>query len=420
MPIKILNDNSSSSNEVIFSSIEYHNLDDDRYYTLSDPKTKSEIRVKYVPKFESTRDPNRYECILFENPYLTAENDIFEVYESSIKGRFGWIFPISALDSNENDFAEDNSFKHYRHIAYQKLLELDYQVNLSDTKEEYQISELFQGISVCIISKDEITNLGDFKVTDYALSFLRYDFLLFKNAFTGKKSFKKDGEIDTLRKGNHKIKIKKAAFDITANQYTNSLFVEHVYQTENILTKYILLYQILEQFIQEYGDTLLEEIITEYQDKKITKNTLKERIGKLQNDRVLVKKPFEKTIIRAEVKQAFLQKCTFLFTDLNLSINQNFEDAVYDLRNLVTHNYRALTGKTDELNELVYLFESIIFELLIGFNEKPESAANENTSAEQTVVTKKLSRKPKTKPKGLRQKLIRNWNLFLQRLAISE
>jgi len=420
VPIKILNDISSSSNEVIFSSIEYQNQDGDRYYTLTDPKTKFEIRVKYVPNFESTRDPNRYECILFENPYLIAENDIFEVYENSITGRFGWIFPISALDSNENDFIENDSFKHYRHIAYQKLLEFDYSVNLSDTKDEYQISELFQGISVCIISKDEIKDLGGFKVTDYALSFLVHGFLLFKDSFKGKKSFKKEIEIDTLRKGNHKIKIKRAAFDITRNQYTNSLFVEHIYQTENILTKYILLYQILEQFIQEYGDSLLEEIITEYQDKKITKNTLKERIGKLQNDRVLVKKPFEKAVIRAEVKQIFLQKCTFLFTDLNLSINQNFEDAVYDLRNLVTHNYRALTGKTDELNDLVYLFESIIFELLIGFNEKPESAANENTFTEQKNVTKKLPPKPVTKPEGLREQLILYWNYFLQKLSIPE
>ena len=241
-----------------------------------------------------------------------------------------------------------------------------------------------------------------------------------KKTFIGKKSFKKDREIDHLRKGNHKIKIKKAAFDVSSNQFTNSLFIDHVYQTENILTKYILLYQILEQFIQEYGDTLLEEIIIEYQDKKITKNTLKERIGKIQNDRALIKKPFEKTIIKPEIKQAFLQKCTFLFTDINLSINQNFEDAIYDLRNLITHNYRALTGKTDELNELVYLFESIIFELLIGFNEKPENTANNETSNEQTSVIKKLFQKPITKPKGLRQKLSMVWNNLLQRLIISE
>jgi hypothetical protein len=420
MPLKFLNDTDSLSTERVFSDIKYHNTDGDRYYSLSEPKTKSEIRVKYVPLFESPRDPERYECFLFENSYLTAENDVFEIYETSLTGRFGWIFPISALDSNENNYAEENSFKHYRHIAYQKLLSANYNVSLRHVKDEYQISEIFQGITVCILSKDEIAKLSRFKITDYVLSFLKQDYLLLNNYFRGKISFKKDNVIEELRKGNHRIKIKKAAFDITTNQFTNSLFIDHVYQTENILTKYILLYQILEQFIQEFGDSLVEEIITEYQDGKITKNTLKEKIGKLQNDRHLLKKPFERTIIKQETKQDFLQKNKFLFTDLGLIVSHNFEDAIYDLRNLVTHNYRVLTNKTDELNELIYLFELIIFDLLNNFNEKPEKTPPENTTEETVSDRKQFFKKPLENPKGIKQQAIRGWNNFLQSLVISK
>lgn len=156
------------------------------------------------------------------------------------------------------------------------------------------------------------------------------------------------------------------------------MFIDHVYQTDNVLTKYILLYQILEHFIQDLGDKQLDEIIKEYQEGKITKNTFREKIGKLNNDRNLVKKPFEKSIINTDTKQAFLRKCTFLFTDLELNLNSNFEDAIYDLRNLITHNYRILTKKTEELNSIIYLFELVIIDLLINFNEKPEKTFDEN------------------------------------------
>lgn len=421
MPLVLRNNIGSLSSSVNLDRIEYYNQDGEKFFKLSDEKNEFEIRLKYVPNFESTRDPERYECILFENPYLTAENDVFEVYVNTIEGRLGWLFPITALDSNENDFANNNSFKHYRHIAYQKLLNLNHPIRATDNKEEYLISDFFPDLSICILSKDEILKIHDFKITDYALSFLRYDYLIFRTSIAGKRSFAKDSDIEALRRGNHKIRIRKSAFDVTTNQYTNTLFIDHVYQTENILTKYILLYQILEQFIQEFGDSLLDEIIKEYQDRRITKNTVREKIGKIQNDRSLVKKTFEKTVIKKETRQAFLQKCTFLFNDINLSVDQNFEGSVYDLRNLITHNYRLLTDKGSELNELIYLFESIIIELLIGFNEKPEeNDIEEEVAVRQMEVITEKSKTLITNTKSIRQRLIKLWNNFLLYLMINK
>lgn len=420
MPLIVRNDIRSPSPATSLEHIEFYSQAGDKYFKLADPQNDFEIRIRYIPYFESTRDPGRYECVLFENSYLTAENDVFEIYESTLGGRLGWIFPIAALDSNEHNFAEDNSFKHYRHIAYQKLLSLNYPVNFTDSKEEYRISEIFDGVTVCILSKDEIANISNFKITDYVLSFLKYDYLILKKGFNGKITFKKDEQIEAIRKGNHRIKIKKAAFDITSNQYTNSLFIDHVYQTENTLTKYILLYQILEQFIQELGDSLLDEIIKEYQDKKITKNTVKEKIGKVQNDRSLIKKTFEKTLIKNEIRNAFLEKCTFLFNDINLTVDRVFEDAIYDFRNLITHNYRLLTDKTDELNDLVYLFELIIIELLIGFNEKQNNISKKESFTQQTEEAEEKLEKSIVDPISFRQIVIKAWNRLLQRLLINE
>lgn len=418
MPLVIHHDIGPSATCVTFDHIEFSAQDEEKYYRLTDSeKGAYEIRVKYIPDFISERNPDRYECFLFENPYLTAENDVFEIKENTLEGRLGWIFPITALDSNENNFVENESFKHYRYIAYCKLLTLDHSVKITEAKDEFRISELFQGISVCILSKDEIAKINGFNITDYALSFLKYDYLIFSGTFKGKRSFKKDSDIESLRKKSHKIKIKKAAYNIISNEYTKALFIDHVYQTENILTKYILLYQILEQFIQEHSDLALDEIIKDFQDRKITKNTLREKIVKIQSDRGLIKKIFRGAILKQETKSIFLEKCTFLFNDIQLNVNKNFEDAVYDLRNLITHNYRLLTDKENELNELVFLFEQIIFELLITFNEGAQEPVPE-TKVEQFTLRKSELPELSDPSRPLAQKAIDIWNSLVRKLLI--
>ena len=422
MALKLsLEESSSLTTEITFSNIYFSTSEEGNYYILSDSKKEREIKVRYSPSFISDRNADRYECFLFENLYLTAENDVFELKETTLDGRLGWIFPISALESNENDYADHNSFKHYRHIAYQKLLAFDFKVNISESRDEFQISELFHGITVCILSKDEISNLDDFRITDYALSLLKYDYLIYKDRLKGRKSFNKNDQIRDIRRGNHKLRIKKSAFDITANQFTNSLFIDHVYQTENILTKYILLYQILEHFIQEYGNKQIDDIIADYKADRITKNTLKERIGNINKDRHLLKKTFEKTEINRETRSQFLSECGALFGDLKLNLSTNFEDAIYDLRNLITHNFRLLTDRPEQLGHLTQLFELVILDLLINFNQRAEPLRNEQivpliSPAERITNENGLN----NKYIGIKRNAIRMWNSMLKYLIITE
>ena len=62
MPLKYINDKGSASAEISFSIVDYQNSGDERFFILADPKSKLEIRVNYIPSFESDRDPNRFEC----------------------------------------------------------------------------------------------------------------------------------------------------------------------------------------------------------------------------------------------------------------------------------------------------------------------------------------------------------------------
>lgn len=370
MPIKLIDNSPSLGILSVLDKVEFFNTEEGKYFKLSD-STGSEIRVEYIPSFISDWTVDRYEILLFENPYLTAENDIFQVYESTLgDSRLGWIFPVTSLDSNENDYAEDKYFKHYRYVAYWKLLSLEYLLKYQEAKQEYRLSEIFPNLSVFIISKEEIAKIPDFKIENYLLSLLKLDYLLFRGAIKGKSVFDKTQAIEALRKGNHRFTIKKSAFDITDNQYTNSLFLEHLYQSENFLVKYILLYQILEHFIQEIADVKLDELIKSYQDGAISKHSLRQGISRFSNDGTLVKKVFERTTIGRETKKNFNDKCSFLFKDIGENLEGDFVDVLYGLRNLVTHRYRTISEKTDDLKEITRLFETIIIELLINFNDK--------------------------------------------------
>ncbi|NCT94988.1 MAG: hypothetical protein GXC72_11225, partial [Chitinophagaceae bacterium] len=105
MPIKLIDNSPSPRILSLLDKIEFVNTEDGKFFKLSD-STGSEIRVEYIPSFVSGWDVDRYDILLFENPYLTAENDIFQVYESTLgDSRLGWIFPVTSLDSNENDYA---------------------------------------------------------------------------------------------------------------------------------------------------------------------------------------------------------------------------------------------------------------------------------------------------------------------------
>jgi hypothetical protein len=173
--------------------------------------------------------------------------------------------------------------------------------------------------------------------------------------------------------------------------------------------------------MQEFADTILEEIVQKYYDKKISKNTLKEEIIKFQGERTLIKKPFEKSVLKKETKILFIEKCTFLFNDLNLDIKQSFEDVIYDLRNLITHNFRLLTNKVEELNEIIFLFEIVILELLIGFNEKEKDQLEpiEIEQKEPEINSANIIISTPADSKKFKDILIKKWNKIILKLLIN-
>lgn len=387
-----------SEGRSVLSSLDHVSFVNDetgKYFIISNKKG-DEIQVTYAPAYVSSWDHSRFELFLFENPYLNAENDVFEIHIEGLAARVGYIFPIATLDSIEHDYVNNRYFKNYSSVAYWKLLQSNFTVNLVSSKIEYSLSELFPDLCVALLSKDDLAQIPGFRIEDYSLSFLKSDYLLFQSSRKGKAAFNKTAEIQKLRSGTHRLTIQKSRFDILLNQYTKSLFIDHVYQSESFLVKYIMLYQIFEYFIEVIGDAQLENVINEYSAGRISKNKVKESIKYLNSDRSLLKNLFEHTPIDSEVRKSYMENCIYLANDIGEGIKSDFIETIYDFRNLITHRYRAVASKTDSTSKVVQLFELVVIEFLINYNSSSDLVTHES----DVVIVPQKNTKP-----GLRQKL---------------
>lgn len=375
MPLKVTDTGSDS--EVALDKIEFLDENDVRYFRVSNSENFG-VNFQYIPIATSNWDKEKYEIYLLENSYLNAENDVFEVYEDTISDeRLGWIFPITILESNENDFRDFKNLNHYKYVAYQKLLELNIKISARDNANEFlKLSDVFANSIICILCKNTIQKINDFKLENYLLSLYKYGYLLLGDVPKSKGIYDRTEFVRQMRQS-ARVKLIKANFDITANDFTKSLFQEHLLQSESHIIRFIFLYQIIEHFIQIEFDTLFQIHLDDYQNNRLAKNDLRENIINSSRERVIIQSVFNPITIRQELKEEFISECDFLFADIGLISKNSFTDKIYDIRNLVTHRLRELTTKSESLNRITEIFERIIVDLLINYSTENASATVE-------------------------------------------
>lgn len=368
MPIKISVDNLDS--EIVLDIVEFIEEKDLRYFCVKN-SDEIGINIRYIPIDISHWDKNQFDIYLFENSYLNAENDVFEVYENAIPNeRLGWIFPITILESNENDFVDYKNLNNYKFIAYQKLLELSISVKLKGNSDEYyKLSDLFGDLIVCVICKETAKKIDNFAFINYTLSLYKYGYLFLGDTRRSKMIYDRTDFIREMRSVRARVKLILPNFDIYSNGYTKSLFVEHLLQSENYIIRFIFLYQIIEHFIQQEFDKSFQLHLTNYTEGKLSKNDLRERINNSSRERDLIRSVLELIEFPNELKGEFIQECEYLFNDLKLDSKDGFSDKIYDFRNLITHNYREVADKSEILKKITEIFERIIIDLLINYKE---------------------------------------------------
>jgi hypothetical protein len=299
MPLKLKAKNKDL--EVALDVIEFITEEDVSYFRVRNSDNIG-INIKYIPIIDCNWDKERFRMYIFENPYLNAENDVFEIYESSLDERLGWIFPITILESNDNDFVDTKNLNKYKCVAYKKLLEQNITVIQKENSDEfYKLSDIFKDTIICLLSNDATSKIADYNFEDYILSFYDYGYLVFDTIPKSKSFYDKTDFLQVMRNERKRVTLKKSNFNINSNDFTKSLFKEHLLQSESYLVRFIFLYQIIEHFMSIEFDKQFALCLEEYQNNNLVKNDLKENIMTLSKERTLIRDVINRISLNQEL-----------------------------------------------------------------------------------------------------------------------
>lgn len=328
----------------------------DSYETVNVPYLLLD-RDKKGDVFNENPDSYGYK-IFYKRNY--KENDIFQVIESDLDKRIGWIFPISSIVSISHDYADNPHYCRYALVAHMLLLrnEIAEQDIVSRDFSSIIESEYSDDAIILIYKKDLVQEVTGFKLDNYFASLCEYGYYI-EHGYTNT-NIKEPAS----REKNH---LQSISEDIISDKYMNRFF-RMLCREEHSIVKFHILYQIIELLIEDILIYSLEDTIRLFKDKKIYTRSLRERISKVESekDRILIL--IEKCELHSEDYNSLHEKCVAFLVKKGRE-NVNFPESLYSVRNFIVHDYRFIVEETElaEINDINALFEMFVLDLIIKY-----------------------------------------------------
>ncbi len=288
-----------------------------------------------------------FDIFLLNNPFLHKEVNWYEVFFDGSVDRGGFLFPISLLESEE---ADDRLLLSYMFVAYRKLL------LKIDNEATGLLSDSFPDAFVLAVHKK---TKPDFKLEDYVLSLACLGFYKYKGAIGLGYP-----QLDFIEKHPKPIRLEKASVNNLQNDYVRDLVINRLCLTTDFLTRFVLVYQIVELYISEIHYNLLEDSIEKYKNGQLKRNDFSEELKKISKESCQIEQLVagfhdEKDCIK------YRNEVLSLFNDVGYSYKeQSLDSLLYALRNQVFHNYSMFDGHEEALNKVIFRFERVILMLL--------------------------------------------------------
>lgn len=340
------------------------------------------LDFEYFPKVDADREIkyDNYQIFVLSNNYLVAEKDFFQVYDSDGNHRLGWVFTISNLESKEPDLIKNEHFNNYKLAAYYLLLQAKSNIKPKPIEKAMlypKISDIYDKDDVFIVIYDE--NKTVFPILNYLPSLSKYGYYI-KNKYDNiaKIESKRNFCLKLREKKEKKIHIKISNCGNENARFVNDLYSNHLKSSGHHLLRFHVLYQFIEFYLSHILERDSKSIIDDYiQDRKDV-NGFMEKIGKIKNERTRINKFISyagalgnnldsNTINLKRDCNLFLRKC-------NREPKDSLGDLVYDVRNLIVHEYRSVASSEialleDIINEIELLVTNVIENY--NFNEAP-------------------------------------------------
>lgn len=340
----------------------------DYFFKIFDNENQISVTLEYQPTLEMEYDYNDFQLELFDNNYLNAENDVFQIYDKDEKIRLGWIFPLSNLEGSENDFTDNLHLNRYKFVAFHLLLlAREKNIDLDASQRLSSISDIYKNNPIILIlSNSSISKIKDFSLDNYIPSLSKYGYYK-QNEYENLLTLRSKNEYCLKQRGRADLNLIKSQRDINSNRFFKELFSKHLKSLEHHLVRFHILYQVIEYILTERFDVVFANLIGEYNAKKIIKNDFIEKINELGKERLNIRKVIN--CLREK-------KCDFQIPDLerdckdllsahNKKFKNSLGDLIYDVRNLIVHNYRNIEDSEIEIIEdITHELELLIINII--------------------------------------------------------
>lgn len=353
---------------VELTDLEIRQEGNDVSFVLSGDSGNTEIFINYLPILDDEYSYSDYELILLDNQYLNAESDVFQVYLQKDKVRIGWLFPLSNLESRDNDYYENEHLNKYKFVAFQLLLRAsEHEIKINEPNDDFKLSDFYlEEPIILILSKNKTKEIQNFSIEDYLPSLSKYGYYL-KNEHKGNSNILAKQAFIEKQRGKTKINLFKSKFKLSDHDFFLELFTKSLKSLDHHLIKFHFLYQVIEFLINKRFEEEFEILLKDFNNKNTTKNDFIERVNEIKKERSNVKhivKSLDKTGYKDFNEVDLKRDCKLILEQHTVKVKEDLGDLIYDIRNLVTHNYRSIKQDHIEvLDTIIWQLELLVINL---------------------------------------------------------
>lgn len=303
-----------------------------------------------------------FDVQLLIHPFLNKESNVF-VLESNLGERtetVGFIFPVSVLDSDSFETNRDAD-NNYLFVAYKVLLE-----RLDEIKQSaVSLAECFEdNICVCVLNRRTIGPERGIWSCIHSLRKCGYSYFVANNNY-------KEVEGYTINMYKELIPSSKIYVDFfIPSMYSDPIIdgiIRALPKADNLVYRFILLYQIIEFLISKSVSTSINEAISAYKTvPSCSENDFLEKINHIRKERGVINEIWDNCkISSAGCSKLFNQHCKHLYDMANVATTQkDGGDLFYSFRNFMVHSYRHLNPYIKELADTIFYFEQVVLTIV--------------------------------------------------------
>ncbi len=346
-------------------NISFERTVDRNQFTFKDNRG-TDFCFEYRPSIKGLWENIKFENFdvqLLIHPFLNKESNIFALQANikASKETVGYLFPVAALDS-DNFEARRPSDNNYLFVAYNVLLE---RLDSIENEAVISLSECFESnICVCVLNLQTIGKGQGVWNCMHSLRKYGYSYFVEENRYR---------EIDGYNYRYYKELLHGSKMNVTfstplmcANPIVDGI-LRSLPNADNIVYRFILLYQIVELLISKNITQSINDAITAFQTSLSScENDFIESINNVRKERGIIKDIFEQCGVAqaSDCNKKFNEKCRHLFNVAGISLPKSEDNLFYDFRNKIVHSYRHFNNFKEELSETIFYYEQVVLTIV--------------------------------------------------------